>query len=77
MSLWIREVLNAGWGDTYERWVPGQSFDITDVPNGTYLVEVATNPDGRLRERDMGNNVALQRVRLGGRPGARTVRVLP
>ena len=43
-STWIREVLPAGWGDTYFQGVPGQSFDITDLPNGTYWIEVRANP---------------------------------
>ena len=29
-SIWIRETLPLGWGDTYFQSVPGQSFDITD-----------------------------------------------
>jgi hypothetical protein len=36
-GLWVREMLPAGWGDTYFNSVAGQSFDITNVPNGTYL----------------------------------------
>jgi hypothetical protein len=74
-SIWIREILDVGWGDTYIQSVPGQSFDITDVTNGTYLVEVATNPDRDLRESRLDNNVAYTKVVLGGRPGARTVKV--
>ena len=76
-SIWIREVLDVGWGDTYVQSVPGQSFDITDVDNGTYLIEVKTNPDGDLRERRRDNNVSYTKVVLGGTLGARTVEVQP
>jgi hypothetical protein len=71
-SIWIREILDVGWGDTYHQSLPGQSFDITDVPNGTYFVEVATNPVNNLRERTRANNVAYTKIRLGGSPGRRT-----
>ena len=43
-SLWIREVLQTGWGDTYAQYRPGQSFEITDLPNGKYFVKVLGQP---------------------------------
>lgn len=73
-AIWIREILDVGWGDTYHQSVPGQSFEITDLPNGVYFVEVATNPKNNLRERTSANNVAHTRIRIGGTPGARTIR---
>ena len=33
-----------GWGDTYYQYLPGQSFNITGVPNGTYYVRIVANP---------------------------------
>jgi hypothetical protein len=75
-ALWLREVLPAGWGDTY-----GQSqtlaFDLTGVPNGTYQIKVTVNPNGALHEVTRSNNVSLRTVVLGGVPGARTVQVPP
>ena len=76
-SLWQREVLAAGWGDTYTQARAGQSMDITDLPNGTYRIRVTANPSGKLRERTRGNDVSLRTVILGGTPGARTVTVPP
>ena len=72
-SIWIREILDVGWGDTYHQSLAGQSFDITELDNGVYFVEVATNPVNNLRERTRANNVAYTRIRLGGTPGERTV----
>ena len=72
-SIWIREILDVGWGDTYHQSLPGQSFDISDLDNGIYFVEVATNPVDNLRERTRANNVAYRRIRIGGSPGRRTV----
>ena len=74
-SIWIRETLPAGWADTYGASVPGQSFDITDVPNGRYLVEMRVNPRGELFEVSTDNNVARRRIVLSGKPGKRRVRM--
>ncbi|MFJ7333053.1 lysyl oxidase family protein [Streptomyces sp. NPDC101110] len=74
-SISVREVLDVGSGDTYTQDLPGQSFDITGVPNGTYYIQVLANPEKRLKETDLGNNSALRKIVLGGEPGKRTVKV--
>ncbi|MFE4454010.1 lysyl oxidase family protein [Streptomyces sp. NPDC056796] len=74
-SISVREVLDVGSGDTYTQDLPGQSFDITGLPNGTYYIQVLANPENRLKETDLSNNSALRKVVLGGKPGARTVKV--
>jgi hypothetical protein len=76
-AISVREVLDVGSGDTYTQYRPGQSFDITDLPNGTYYIQVIANPENRLQETDKKNNIALRKVVLGGTPGARTVQVPP
>ena len=75
-ALWVREVLPAGWGDTYFN-VSGQAFDITDLPNGRYLVRVTVDPFGQLHQTTRSNDVAERAVVLGGRRGARTVHAEP
>jgi hypothetical protein len=72
-SVTVREVLDSGSGDTYFQFVPGQSFNLSSVPNGTYYVEVTANPARRLHESDLTNNVSYRKVRIGGTPGHRTV----
>jgi hypothetical protein len=76
-ALWVREVLPAGWGDTYFQGLPGQSFNITDLPNGTYYIAVEANPLGLLHEGRTDNDVELREIELGGTPGNRTVTVPP
>ncbi|HET6740675.1 MAG TPA: lysyl oxidase family protein, partial [Kribbella sp.] len=76
-SLSVREVLDVGSGDTYVQTLPGQSFDITNLPNGTYYVQVTANPEHRLYESSTKNNVALRQVVLGGTAHHRTVKVPP
>ena len=76
-SVATRQVLDIGNGDTYDQNLPGQSFDVTDLPNGTYYIEVAANPNNRLAEVSTANNTSLREVVLGGTPGARTLTVPP
>jgi Lysyl oxidase len=76
-AIWIRETLPAGWGDTYFQSLPGQSFDITDLPNGTYFIQVQADPTGEIYERSSSNDTQVREVILGGVPGNRTVTVPP
>lgn len=71
----VREVLDIGNGDTYTQDRPGQSFEITDLPNGTYYIEVKANPADKLTELSTANNTALREIRLGGTPTRRTLEV--
>lgn len=71
----LREVLSAGWGDTYSQVRAGQAFRLNDLPNGTYYIEVRANPNGRLVEKNTDDNVSLRKIVIGGKPGARTVEV--
>jgi hypothetical protein len=72
-SIWLRETMPAGWGDTYIQSVAGQSFDITHIANGKYLVRVTTNPHRRIVEKSTTNDTSLLKIRLGGQRGHRTV----
>ncbi|MER5434644.1 lysyl oxidase family protein [Streptomyces sp. NPDC002588] len=76
-SISVREVLDVGSGDTYTQYRPGQSFDVTDLPNGTYYIQVVANPANRLKETSTKNNISYRKVILGGTPGNRTVKVPP
>jgi Lysyl oxidase len=74
-ALWVREMLPVGWGDTYEQFLAGQAFDITNLPNGTYYVEVIANPEHLLRETSYGNDVSLRKIIVSGTKGHRHVKV--
>lgn len=76
-ALWVREVLDVGWGDTYVQGVAGQAFDVTDLPNGTYYIRVHVNPLSTMLEGTDANNVEDRLVVLKGRPGNRRVEVPP
>jgi hypothetical protein len=76
-ALWVREALQAGWADTYFQGIPGQSFNITKLPNGWYYARLEVNPLGALYETTTANNAESRLIYLGGRPGRRTVLVSP
>lgn len=74
----IREVLSSGWGDTYAQFRAGQSFRITNLPDGVYYIRVLANPAGTLIESDTSNNESLRKVRISTNSrGERRVRVAP
>jgi len=75
-AIWLREVLQAGWGDTYYQDRAGQSFNVTGLPNGRYQVRVTADPHHRLAETSYRNNVGLVAIELGGTAGHRTIRVV-
>jgi hypothetical protein len=64
-----------GWGDTYTQFLAGQAFDITNLPNGTYDIQVIANPGHVLRETTSANDAALRRVIISGTRGHRHVKV--
>lgn len=74
-ALSVRQVLAAGSGDTYFQYRFGQAISVKGLPNGVYHLRVAANPLGQLVESDATNNDSLRKIRLGGRPGDRWVRV--
>ena len=71
----MRETLPAGWGDTYGAGTAGQSFDVTGLPNGAYILEMRVNPLGKLHETTTDNNIARRRIVLSGNRRNRSVRV--
>jgi hypothetical protein len=74
-STFVREAMSVGYGDTYSQARPGQAFDITDLPNGTYYIRITANPLGRLAEYSSTNNQSIRQVILHGTRGNRTVEV--
>jgi hypothetical protein len=71
--LRVVEAIDPGTGDVYERYLPGQYVDVTNAPNGRYVLVVRVNPFRRIAESDYTNNsasllLALHRSRPGARP---------
>ena len=74
-SLSLREVLSVGWGDTYAQFRAGQSFNLKNLPNGTYYIATIANPNHRLVESSTDDNVSLRKIFISGKEGQRKVRV--
>jgi len=74
-ALWVQESMPVGWGDTYIQSIAGQAFDITNLPNGTYYVQVAANPEHLLHETNTTNDVSVRKVIISGTKGHRHVTV--
>jgi hypothetical protein len=64
-----------GWGDTYIQSIAGQAFDITNLRNGTYYVQVIANPGHVLHETSTANDVTVRKVIISGTRGHRHVMV--
>jgi hypothetical protein len=54
--------IQIGWEDIYPAELPCQYIDITDVPSGTYHLQVHVNPDHAITESDYSNNTSAVEV---------------
>lgn len=54
--------LGIGWADFYQKNLPGQWIDITDVPRGRYWIESVVDPFNRIKESNENNNVSRSLV---------------
>jgi hypothetical protein len=61
--------LSIGWGDTYHWLLPGQAFDITDVPDGSYRLWAQADGSGWFQEANRDNNVTWVDLELSTLPG--------
>jgi hypothetical protein len=51
--------LTPGWIDIYAYYLPGQSIDISHLPNGVYALTSTANPEGNVHEVDYRNNMGV------------------
>jgi hypothetical protein len=56
--------IQRGWEDIYDPSLPCQYLDVTDLPSGTYWVEVEVNPGRAITELRYDNNRATAKVVL-------------
>lgn len=72
-ALGVREVLDTGSGDTYFQSLPGQSFNIKNLPNGVYYIAIKANLNGVLQEANTANNNSFRKIILKGTAANRRV----
>lgn len=58
--------ISPGWADTYGPGLCGQSFDITNLPDGEYVLRQSMDPGNRFAESNERDNVRDTRVRISG-----------
>lgn len=58
--------ISVGAADVYPWFLADQYLDVTNVPDGRYLLRVEVNPSGKLAEKTRANNVAITCVALAG-----------
>jgi hypothetical protein len=63
--------MSIGWGDTYGASLPGQEFNVTDLPEGDYDIIIDIDPKSQLVESTRVDNSSCLRVHLNA--SARTV----
>lgn len=61
---WEAQGISAGWQETYVAQLPGQHLDVTDLPDGDYVLSTTLDPDGLLYEADTENNTAVVVIRI-------------
>jgi hypothetical protein len=67
--------LSWGWGDLYPFLLPGQSIDVTDIPDGRYRLRIEVDERRWFREARRDNNVTWTDLTLAtGAKGERTMR---
>jgi hypothetical protein len=67
--------LSPGWNDTYARNLPGQSVDLTGLPDGKYRMWAEVDERGWFREATRENNVTWADFELSTTEGIRLARV--
>jgi hypothetical protein len=58
--------LSVGWVDTYLPRREGQSFDITDLPDGRYQIRMMANHERYIMESSYDNNESLTLIEISG-----------
>jgi lysyl oxidase len=61
--------LSVGWGDKYAYYLAGQSFDVTGLPDGIYVLRITVDPKNLLKETDDEdniNNISELKIKLVG-----------
>jgi len=59
-----KQGISRGWADVYYFTYADQNFDVTDLPTGNYKLSLTVNPNGKLQEIDLDNNVGEVIIRL-------------
>jgi hypothetical protein len=65
-SPYIQAGISVGWADVYPWFVQDQYIDITNVPDGKYVIVVKEDPGQKLVEKSRANDTAMACVEFSG-----------
>jgi hypothetical protein len=68
--------LSVGWGDTYVLTLPGQSIDVTDLPDGRYRLYSRADPRKWFQEASHANNLTWIDLELASNGSSRFAKVI-
>jgi hypothetical protein len=68
--------LSPGWNDTYRASLPGQSIDVTDLPDGKYRLWTEIDERGWFKEATRADNRTWLDLDLRTTPGGRLAGVI-
>jgi hypothetical protein len=71
----VQMSLEVGSGDTYLQQIAGQAFNVTNLPDGVYYIEITVDPLNNLHLAGGGTRTSLRQIQLSGKAGARVVTV--
>jgi L-ascorbate metabolism protein UlaG (beta-lactamase superfamily) len=61
-----RQGLSIGWADVYDYYLPGQSIEISGIPDGTYALMSIADPYNLIQESDETNNAIVIYLQIEG-----------
>lgn len=59
-----RQGLSVGWADVYDYYLPGQTIDISGIPDGTYALMSIADPYNLIQESDETNNAIVMYLQI-------------
>jgi hypothetical protein len=65
-DAYVRTGISPTWRDTAPWYLPDQYIDITNLPDGRYLMSERIDAGGRLAERTRENNTTTACVEIAG-----------
>jgi lysyl oxidase len=71
--------LTNGWSDVYEWYLPDQYMEVSNVPDGYYVMEFCADPDNAIEELDETNNCTYTHIHVEqvGTPQQRVINLGP
>jgi len=61
-----RQGLSVGWADVYDHYLPGQSIDISGLPDGMYALMSTADPYNLIQESNESNNASVVYLEIEG-----------